>query len=137
MSWLLDTNVCVGYLRGRSEAICSRIRERDPGELRLCSIVMAELWVGALKSHDPVTAVAKVGAFAAPFRSLPFDEDAARRYGEIRAALERDGRRIGPYDMQIAAVALVHGLTLVTHNTGEFQRVSNLTLEDWEVPQAE
>jgi tRNA(fMet)-specific endonuclease VapC len=61
---------------------------------------------------------------------LPFDDQCARRCAEIRAELERNGRVIGPHDLQIAAIALQHGLTLVTHNTRESSRVSGLKLED-------
>ena len=64
--------------------------------------------------------------------SLPFDDDAARKYGEIRSALSRLGKPIGPNDLMIAATALVHGAVLITHNTREFSRVEGLQIEDWE-----
>ena len=67
------------------------------------------------------------------FVSLPFDDAAASVYAIIRAHLESAGTPIGPYDLQIAAIALANGLTLVTHNTREFSRVPGLLLEDWEV----
>lgn len=70
--------------------------------------------------------------FLSPFSSLPFDDDCARRCAEVRAELERSGRVIGPHDLQIAAVALQHGLTLVTHNMQEFSRIAGLKLDDWE-----
>lgn len=70
--------------------------------------------------------------FLGPIASLPFDDDAADAYAEIRAHLERAGARIGAYDMQIAAIARAHGLVLVTHNLGEFSRVPALVVEDWE-----
>ena len=60
------------------------------------------------------------------FVSLPFDDDAAQRYGRLRAELETRGVMIGPYDLQIAAIGLVPGLTLVTHNIDEFSRVPGL-----------
>jgi tRNA(fMet)-specific endonuclease VapC len=60
-------------------------------------------------------------------------DEAARKYGEIRAELSRAGTPIGPNDLMIAAIALVHGSTLVTHNTREFSRIKDLKLEDWEV----
>jgi tRNA(fMet)-specific endonuclease VapC len=70
--------------------------------------------------------------FFSPFTSLPFDDQSARICAEVRAELEQAGGIIGPHDLRIAAIALQHGLTLVTHNTGEFTRVSGLKLEDWE-----
>lgn len=64
---------------------------------------------------------------------LPFDEQAAMHYGIIRANLTQRGLLIGPNDLQIAAVALRHGATVVTHNQQEFSRVPGLLLEDWEM----
>jgi tRNA(fMet)-specific endonuclease VapC len=65
---------------------------------------------------------------------LSFDDAAADVYAGIRHHLESQGTPIGPYDLQIAAIALADGCTLVTHNTTEFSRVPRLVLEDWEVP---
>ncbi len=64
---------------------------------------------------------------------MPFDDAAAELFGSIKAQLFAAGTPIGPFDMQIAAIALANGLTLVTHNTREFGRVGGLNLEDWEV----
>ncbi len=72
-------------------------------------------------------------SYLANHPNLDFDSGAARAFGELRADLERKGTTIGAYDLQIAAIALTHDLTLVTHNTREFGRVPNLTLEDWEI----
>jgi tRNA(fMet)-specific endonuclease VapC len=66
------------------------------------------------------------------FPSLPFDDEAAEHYGRIRAELTTEGTPIGGNDFLIAAIALANGLTLVTHNTREFARVTGLTIEDWE-----
>ena len=72
--------------------------------------------------------------FAAPFTSLPFDDAAADVCSRIRHHLESQGTPIGPYDLQIAAIALANGCTLVRHNTAEFRRVPGLLVEDWETP---
>ena len=71
-------------------------------------------------------------AFLAQFISLPFDDVAANLFGIIRSQLESQGTPIGSYDLQIAAIALAHNLTLVTHNSREFSRVEGLRWEDWE-----
>lgn len=68
------------------------------------------------------------------YLSIFFDDASAERYGPICADLAASGKLIGPNDLLIAAIALAHGLTLVTHNTNEFSRVAGLTLEDWQVP---
>lgn len=109
------------------------MRLHRPDEIQVCSVVKAELFAGAEKSTDPTPTLARQQAFLSRFVSLPFDDLAADVYGRIRAHLESAGTPIGPYDLQIAAIALAHGLILVTHNMDEFSRVPGLSLEDWEV----
>jgi len=70
--------------------------------------------------------------FFAPMVSLPFDDACAEICARLRRELEVVGLPIGPCDLQIASIALRHGLTLVTHNTREFNRVKNLKVEDWQ-----
>jgi tRNA(fMet)-specific endonuclease VapC len=98
--------------------------------------VQAELYHGAYKSSVPYRAanLALLARFFPQFDTLVFDEAAADVCGRVRAQLESLGTPIGPYDLQIAAIALVHQLTVVTHNVAEFNRVPGLTVEDWEVP---
>ena len=71
--------------------------------------------------------------FWQPYRSLAFDSTCVPNYARIRDELERAGQVIGGNDLLIAAIALTHDLTLVTHNSGEFNRVSGLRVEDWSV----
>lgn len=132
MIWLLDTNLCIGYLRGRSLAIRERFHAARPQDLVVCSVVKAELLYGAQRSHFPERNLASLRMFLAPLRSLAFDDECAERYAEIRVRLEKAGTLIGPNDLLIAAIARVHGATLVTHNVREFSRVEGLRLEDWE-----
>jgi tRNA(fMet)-specific endonuclease VapC len=132
--FLLDTNFCVQYLRGKNVLARQRLAARSTHEVRLCSVVLSELYVGALQSADPAKNRSDVDQFAAPFTSLPFDDASADVYARIRHYLENQGTPIGPYDLQIASITLANGSTLVTHNTSEFSRVPGLLLEDWEVP---
>lgn len=128
---LLDTNVCIGFLRGDA-ALAPRFAQFAPTELKLCSVVKAELYFGARNSASPASNLRKVEAFCHPFASLPFDDDCAQAYGLLRAELQRTGMTIGANDLMIAATAVANDLTLVTHNTKEFERVVGLELEDWE-----
>jgi tRNA(fMet)-specific endonuclease VapC len=134
MIYLLDTNVCIALMRGKKPQVTARFTSRSPNDLSVASVVVGELLTGAVRSHSPVSETAKVDTFLTPFLCLPFDLDAARRYAEIRADLEKRGLPISDADLMIAAIALVHGLTLVTNNTREFSRVPGLSLEDWEQP---
>jgi tRNA(fMet)-specific endonuclease VapC len=132
MIYLPDTNTCISLLRQRQPQLIARWRSTKVSDIVLCSIVVYELRHGAESSSDPRREHAKLDVFLAPFASIPFDDGCARKCAEIRRALERTGERIGPHDLQIAAVALRHNLTLVTHNTNEFSRIPTLSLEDWE-----
>ena len=95
-------------------------------------MVKAELLYGAHRSAQREDNLRLLATLFQQFTSLPFDDTAADAYGRIRADLTRRGTPIGPNDLMIASIALVHHLTLVTHNTREFGRVVGLQLEDWE-----
>lgn len=133
MLYLLDTNVCVMYLNGRSAAVRERLLATRPEEMAVCSVVKSELFYGAFRSNNPKRTLERQQAFLSRFVSLPFEDEAALLAGQIRAALASAGTPIGSYDLQIAAIALSNNLTLVTHNIREFRRVDQLKIEDWEI----
>jgi tRNA(fMet)-specific endonuclease VapC len=133
MKYLLDTNVCIIYLKGRNLNLKQRLDAVPIEEIAVCSVVKAELFYGAMKSANPERNFALQQAFLDQFVSISFDDLAATTFGTVRAQLEMRGTPIGAYDLQIAAIALANNLTLVTHNTREFGRVENLQAEDWEV----
>lgn len=132
MTWLLDTNACIRYLNGRSSALRAKFDATDPTQIRVCSVVKAELFFGGALSSDPIKTLANQQLFLSRFPSLPFDDSAAEAYPEIRADLTRRGLIIGPNDLMIAAICRANDVTLVTHNASEFGRVAGLKIEDWE-----
>lgn len=132
MIFLPDTNACIILLRQRDQRLIARWKSVKISDIVLCSITVYELRYGAQRSMDPSGEHSKLDLFLSPFTSLPFDDQCARRCAELRADLEANGNVIGPHDLQIAAIALQHRLTLVTHNSREFSRVAGLTIEDWE-----
>lgn len=131
--FLLDTNVCIRFLEGRSASLRQRMLSVPAGRKSLCSIVVAELLFGAAKSTRKEQTMAALMPFIQHFKSYDFDLNAALHFANIRADLATQGRTIGPYDLQIAAIARANNLILVTANTSEFARVSGLTIEDWEL----
>jgi tRNA(fMet)-specific endonuclease VapC len=133
MMWLPDTNVWIHYLNPADSHAKQRLREQPIDSIWLCDVAKAELYFGAYKSQRREANLRLLDRLSREFPSLPFDGDAARHFGQIRAGLQRLGQPIGPYDLQIAAIALAHSLTLVTHNTREFSRIEGLTLIDWEI----
>ncbi|MDZ4768182.1 MAG: type II toxin-antitoxin system VapC family toxin [Chloroflexota bacterium] len=132
MKYLLDTDICIRHLNHRSEHVTARLKAENERDIVVCSVVRAELYFGAMKSDTPDVTMARQPAFAERFVSLPFDDAAAEHYARVRAELTRAGTPIGPNDLMIASVALANELTLVTHNTREFGRVTGLKIEDWE-----
>lgn len=130
--WLPDTNAWIRYLNPQASPVKSRFQEHPADRILLCDIVKAELYYGAFKSARREQNLALLDELSLGFASLPFDGNAACHFGKIRSELMRRGTPIGPYDMQIAAIALSHGLILVTHNTREFSRVDGFAFEDWE-----
>ncbi|MGB3200357.1 MAG: type II toxin-antitoxin system VapC family toxin [Nodosilinea sp.] len=133
MRYLLDTNVCVMFLNGRSALVRDRLLSTPTDAMAICSVVKAELFYGALRSKNLAQTLERQQLFLDQFTSLPFDDGTALAAGRIRASLASLGTPIGPYDLQIAAIALVNNLILVTHNTREFERVDGLRIEDWEL----
>ena len=133
MKYSLDTNTCIAYLNDATSLVAQRMAAQSPSDITVCSVVRAELWYGALRSRNPAQAMSILGSFLIPFQSAPFDDAAAKTYGELRQQLAGKGTPIGPNDLLIAAIAKTKGLKLVTHNIREFTRVSGLMLEDWEV----
>ncbi|MEZ4710611.1 MAG: type II toxin-antitoxin system VapC family toxin [Caldilineaceae bacterium] len=132
MTYLLDTNVCIRYMNGRAPAVLQRLQALQPPDVVVCSVVKAELFYGAQRSQNPERALAAQRQFLQPYLSLPFDDAAAEIADRVRAELAVSGTPIGPYDLQIAAIALANACTLVTHNVREFSRISDLMFEDWE-----
>lgn len=131
---LLDTNVCIHWLRYNPPRLVNRIKQQKPDEIVLCSMVVAELLYGVERSSEKYRqqTARQVENFRRQFVSLPFDDQAAEEYGKIRELLTTRGTPIGGNDLLIAAIAISNNLTLVTHNASEFSRLPNLKVEDWQ-----
>lgn len=132
-NFMLDTNICIYVINQKPAGVLQRFRQEAPGSIALSSISAAELAYGVSKSGSARNEEA-LDLFLAPLDVLAFDEAAIWQYGKLRATLERRGGPIGPLDTLIAAHALSRGLTLVTNNTREFERVEGLRLENWAAP---
>jgi len=130
--YLLDTDVCIVYLKGKSLSVNKRFKSLKRDNIAVCSIAKAELFNGSMRSNNPKKAFQVQETFLNQFVSLPFDDKCALVYGKVRSQLANAGTPIGSNDLLIAAIALTNNLTLVTHNVREFSRVPKLKLEDWE-----
>ena len=129
--FLLDTNAWIALLKN-NDRLVTAVRHHGVERLYLCAPVLAELWFGACNRQRVAENQARLRDLATQVRSLPFDDRAAEHCGEVRALLARSGQPIGPYDLQIAAIARAAGLCVVTRNESEFSRVPGLAVENWQ-----
>ncbi len=134
MDYLLDTNACIALINGQPARVRTRFAKAVDAGARVfvSTVALYELWYGVSKSARREANAKRVEMFlAGPVELLRFQEEDARRAGEVRATLEMAGRPIGAYDVLIAGQAVCWGLTVVTANAREFQRVKGLDWEDW------
>ena len=127
--FLLDANAVISLLNDKESMLAKKVRQHNPSEICISSIVSHELFYGAFKSRRTQQNVALVDYLQ--FEVLEFDKEDSRVSGEIRALLALSGTPIGPYDVLIAGQAKARKLVLVTNNTNEFSRVGGLLLENW------
>ena len=132
MKYILDTNVCIGLLKGKSSFLRTKIENISTDQIVIPAIVRFELYYGAYKSTKREETLQKLNEFLTSFETIELDNHIAETAGKIRAAIEKKGTPIGPYDLLIGASALYTGYVLVTHNTKEFSRIPGLMIEDWE-----
>jgi len=128
---MLDTNICIYIIKQKPLNVKQKFESFEIGELCISSITVSELMYGVYKSQKIERNLEALENFLMPFEIVEFNLDAAIAYGKIRAALEKKGQVIGGMDMQIAAHAMSLGMTVITNNVKEFQRVDGLLLENW------
>lgn len=130
LKYLLDTNIVIYVIKRRPVEVVS-VFNQNAERMAISAITLSELYHGAEKSAKITQNLAVVEEFASLLEVLPYGAKASQHYGAIRAELERAGRPIGVNDLHIAAHARSEGLTLVTNNVGEFERVPGLLLDNW------
>lgn len=130
MKYMLDTNMCI-YAQKKNESVLAKIKENYQDGIAISVITLAELEYGVKASAAPEKNAIALMKFLSIVDILSFDSGAAEEYGNICADLRRKGTPIGNMDMLISAHAKSEGLTVVTHNTREFERVADLKIEDW------
>ena len=128
--FLIDTNICIYAMKGTFPSLNRRILEEQE-KIFVSSVTVGELEYGAVKSRWGERTRQVFQAFLANFKIIPFDEMDAIHFGIIRAELSLNGTPIGAYDVMIGAQGVARNLTVITHNTKEFCRISGLAVEDW------
>jgi len=133
IKYMLDTCTCIYTIKNRPTEVREAFR-RHHGQLCISAVTLMELIKGVEKSEKPEANLEVIEGFAARLSVLDFDRNAAVHSGQIIAALELRGEKIGAYDSQIAGHARSQGLIIVTNNIREFSRVAGLRLENWVLP---
>lgn len=131
MKFMLDTNICIYAIKGGNTHLDQRLDECETGDLVMSAITLGELEAGFVKSTDPGAARQQAAAVFQAVTVVPFDEAAARAFGQVQS--EAPARR-GAYDRQIAAHAISLGLTVVTNNEQDFEGISRLPIDNWTRP---
>ncbi len=130
LKYMLDTNIVI-YVIKRRPVEALEVFNLHADQMCISSITLAELLHGAEKSSKPEHNLRQVEDFASRLEVLEYGAKAASHYGDIRADLERKGTPIGVNDLHIAGHARSEGMTLVTNNMREFDRVEALRMENW------
>jgi tRNA(fMet)-specific endonuclease VapC len=130
LQYMLDTNICIYIVKNYPPGLRERFN-RLAEQLCISSITLGELHYGAEKSVRRLENLQAIEEFMARLEVLAFSAKAAAHFGQLRPELERAGRPTGAYDMLIGAHARSEGLTVVTNNRREFDRMPGLRVEDW------
>ena len=130
LTYMLDTNIAIYVIKRKP---LEALRKFNQNAARICmsSISVAELYYGAGKSEFPERNLAVIEDFLSRLTILDYSHKAATHFGNIKANLSKQGNIIGENDINIAAHARSEGLTLVTNNLREFERVDGLLLDNW------
>jgi tRNA(fMet)-specific endonuclease VapC len=129
--YMLDTNICIYIAKFQPPQVKARFERLKPGQLLMSAVTYGELYYGACKSNQRAKAITQLNEL---LRDIPVENltlQAAQAYGEIRAALEKQGRLIGNNDLWIGAHAMALDVTLATNNEREFKRIAGLSVENW------
>ncbi len=131
MKYYLDTNTCIYFLKAKNHKLKNKILSENPANIKIPSIVKAELLYGAEKSQRKDENMHNINMFLFPLEVVGFNDNETIEYSKIRSELEKRGEVIGPNDMLIAAIVKANDGILITNNTKEFKRIAGLQIDDW------
>lgn len=129
MKYLLDTNICVHFFRGKFNLI-DKLEKVGLKNCAISEITLAELVFGAENSQTPKKNHRIVEQFSKRVTILPI-YDSIKLYGQEKTRLRKGGKMISDFDLLIGCTAVEKGLIMVTENTKEFQRISAIIIENW------
>ena len=131
MKYLLDTNICIYLIKNHPPQVLESFQRHSLSDVAISSITVYELEYGVAKSQQQRKSAQALTKFLNTITIIDVDKNSAEQAAKIRAVLERKGTPIGPYDLLIAGQALAQNLILITNNVREFDRIQELTVENW------
>lgn len=131
--YLIDTNICIYAIKTRNDFLLRNIKIKSKSCIYISSLTIAELEFGVSNSNYPDKNRLALMKFVSFFKILGFDEYDAIQYGVIKSKLRKKGTIIGPIDLLLAAQAVSKNLIMVTNNRKEFERITELRIEDWTI----
>ena len=132
MSFLLDTDTCSAYVKG-NPLVFNRFVQYG-GRLSITTVTLGELFTWALRANAPPKRMQDVQDLLKLVTVHDVTPAVARKFGEVRAAQFDAGTPGAEMDLFNGAVALAHNLTMVTHNSKDYDNIPGLILVDWLVP---
>ncbi|MDB5386335.1 MAG: putative nucleic acid-binding protein contains domain [Planctomycetaceae bacterium] len=132
MRFLIDTDICSAHMR-RPAKLAHRFIQYT-GQIAIASVTLAELYAGAYKHSQANHLLTLIGDLLQEVQVVDFDSACAEMFGRVRGTLMQKGIAVPTTDLMIASAALVHGQTMVTHNTKDYQNIPGLHLDDWLTP---
>jgi len=133
MIYLLDTDTCIYWLKNIT-SVTNKIQTIGWENICICNITVAELYFGAYNSQKLAENLTRAENFIQNIAVITLDNNAVKKFGELKAELRKIGQQVADFDLLIASVALTRTYILVTNNTRHYSRISELKLENWFSP---
>jgi tRNA(fMet)-specific endonuclease VapC len=133
MIYLLDTDICIYWLKNIT-SVTNKIQTIGWENICICNITVAELYFGAYNSQKVTENLTRAENFIQNIDVIALDNNAVKKFGELKAELRKIGQPVADFDLLIASVAITKNYTLVTNNTRHYSRIYELKLENWISP---
>ncbi|MDB9324285.1 type II toxin-antitoxin system VapC family toxin [Nodularia spumigena] len=133
MTYLLDTDTCIYWIKNIN-SVRNKIQQIGWEQICICNITVAELYFGAYNSQRVVENLTRAENFIRDVEVIALDNQAVKKFGELKAELRKTGQPVADFDLLIASVSLTRNYILVTNNTRHYSRISKLKLEHWISP---
>jgi tRNA(fMet)-specific endonuclease VapC len=131
--YLLDTNICIFLIKKKNQQLIEKLKKNYNKGIFISTLTLAELEFGVENSDHKEKNRISLIEFLTIFEILNFEQKDTQAFGIIKSDLRRSGKMIGAMDALLAAQSISRNLIFVTNNTKEFERIKNLSIEDWTI----